>query len=139
MSGKDNQVLTLKLDADTVRHVLDTLLPQLLVQLGVKSDILDTHCLTTPEQNETNTRRVKRTFCAKVTTDFTAHGARFLNERPCTSLCRWIVYSRVTTSWSAERVLPVCQRIDGWLMLVGDKLKGHAFLSDFVRAYVAFI
>jgi hypothetical protein len=44
--------------------------------------------------------------------DLTAHGARFLNERPCTSLCRWMVYSRVTTSWRAERVLPpVCV---GW-------------------------
>ena len=43
--------------------------------------------------------------------DLIAHGARFLNERPCTRLCRWMVYSRVTTSWSAERVFPpVCGR-----------------------------
>ena len=45
-------------------------------------------------------------FCAKVTTALTAVGARLLKERPWTCLCRWIVYSRVTTSWSAERVLP---------------------------------
>jgi hypothetical protein len=37
--------------------------------------------------------------------DLTAHGARFLNDRPCTYLCRWMVYSRVTTSCSALRVL----------------------------------
>lgn len=47
-------------------------------------------------------------FWAKSTTDFTAQGARFLKERPWTRLCRWMVYSRVTTSWRAERVLPVC-------------------------------
>ena len=45
-------------------------------------------------------------FWAKVMTDFTAWGARFLKERPCTCLCKWMVYSRVTTSWRAERVLP---------------------------------
>jgi hypothetical protein len=44
---------------------------------------------------------------AKSTTDLTAQGARFLNERPCTRLCMWMVYSRVTTSASAERCLPV--------------------------------
>ncbi|SRR6266702_1155863 len=43
---------------------------------------------------------------AKATTDFTAVGARFLNERPCTYLWRCTVYSRVTTSWSADRVFP---------------------------------
>lgn len=67
-------------------------------------------------------------FWANATTDLTAQGAVeavpneetsdmgqeaqedvpfFLNERPWTYLCRWTVYSRVTTSWSAERVLPV--------------------------------
>jgi hypothetical protein len=45
-------------------------------------------------------------FWAKSMTDLTAHGARFLKERPCTRLCMWMVYSRVTTSCSAERVLP---------------------------------
>lgn len=46
-------------------------------------------------------------FCANSITDLTAWGARFLNERPWTRLWRWMVYSRVTTSWRAERVLPV--------------------------------
>ena len=64
-------------------------------------------------------------FCANSTTAFTALGDRFLNEAPafrsiswvfkeqvvfyapCTRLCKWTVYSRVTTSESAERVLPV--------------------------------
>ena len=55
------------------------------------------------------TSEVPIVFCAKSITDLTAQGARFLNERPCTRLCKWMVYSRETTSWSAERVLPpVC-------------------------------
>lgn len=52
------------------------------------------------------TSEVPIVFWANEMTDLMAHGARFLNERPCTSLCRWMVYSRATTSWSAERVLP---------------------------------
>lgn len=52
------------------------------------------------------TSEVPIVFWANAMTDLTAHGARFLNERPCTCLCRWMVYSRATTSWSAERVLP---------------------------------
>lgn len=67
-------------------------------------------------------------FCAKSTTDLTAQGARFLKERPCTRLWRWMVYSRVTTSWSAERVLPPVCRYDNW-PLVG---------SPFLRCSVPF-
>ena len=53
------------------------------------------------------TSAVPIAFWANSTTDLTAQGARFLKERPWTRLCRWMVYSRVTTSWRAERVLPI--------------------------------
>mmetsp|Transcript_24996 Transcript_24996/g.64501 ORF Transcript_24996/g.64501 Transcript_24996/m.64501 type:complete len:226 (-) Transcript_24996:9-686(-) len=37
-------------------------------------------------------------FSAKALTSLTARGARFLKPTPCSRLCRWIVYSRDTTS-----------------------------------------
>lgn len=48
-------------------------------------------------------RRVARTFVpiilvANSFTILTARGARFLKPTPCSFLCRWIVYSRATTS-----------------------------------------
>ena len=49
---------------------------------------------------------VPMAFVANSTTDLTAWGALFLNDRPWTRLWRWMVYSLVTTSWRAERVLP---------------------------------
>ena len=56
---------------------------------------------------------------ANSTTDLIAQGARFLKERPCTRLCRWIVYSRVTTSLRAERVLPVYEMVfETWKLVV---------------------
>lgn len=50
-------------------------------------------------------------FRANSTTDLIAWGARFLKERPWTRLWRWMVYSRVTTSLRAERVLPVLSQV----------------------------
>jgi hypothetical protein len=74
---------------------LDSLSPDSLVEFGVQSHIGGSH-----------------RFLGKVDHGFDGPGARFLNERPCTRLWRWMVYSRVTTSCSAERVLPpVCSTL----------------------------
>lgn len=67
-------------------------------------------------------------FRANSTTDLIAQGARFLKERPCTRLCRWMVYSRVTTSLRAERVLPPVW--EGG-KIVGPRIILHILSEDF--------
>lgn len=66
--------------------------------------------LTSFNLGSIRTSFVPMVLFANSTTDLMAQGERFLNERPCTRLCKCIVYSRVTTSCNAERVLGVCRR-----------------------------
>jgi hypothetical protein len=60
--------------------------------------------------------------------DLTAHGARFLKDLPWTRLWRWMVYSRVTTSCSAERVLPPVYGFGEYLGMMSRLEGAHLFL-----------
>jgi hypothetical protein len=119
-------------DAESEGAALDTLLPDLLVQLGVDPDVGGALFASKSSQFMSSKisqpltvaaslqRRMDRTeiFCAlafkavgvptidwvaKALISLMALGALFLKVTPCRRLCRWMVYSRATTSAMAER------------------------------------
>jgi len=133
---------TLKLESHTVRDTLDASTPELLVQFRVDTNVRSAHMFSCKLDHglqgavEYKGGIIRGREREQSIYTLTAHGARFLNDRPWTRLWRWMVYSRVTTSSRALR-LPVCGLIVMILSARNDFYNEYTetdpFLSRFRR------